>query len=111
MQLTTLITSTLFALTVSAAPWTKHSNGVWIANNNYYSIGGSKSIFQIPVSWLLLILLSGYVHEACTVMNTNTVVALGKSCAYWTDGNGSIFNGGRLFFALVGELSELRLLV
>ncbi|EXK27408.1 hypothetical protein FOMG_16214 [Fusarium oxysporum f. sp. melonis 26406] len=59
------VAAALFALTDFSSAWTKDGNGVWTANNEHYWIRGD------------------YVHEACTVMNTeNTHVG---PCAYFVD--------------------------
>ncbi|KAF9875143.1 hypothetical protein CkaCkLH20_07409 [Colletotrichum karsti] len=75
MQFTSIIVSAALFLASGSYAWTKDANGVWTANNTYYTIRGST------------------VHEACTTMNTESVHTPGTSCAYWTNGIGDIFHG------------------
>ncbi|KAM3071835.1 hypothetical protein ACMFMG_009692 [Clarireedia jacksonii] len=74
MHFSTVVVSTILAFAGSSYAWTKDANGVWVANNNYYTIRGT------------------IVHEACTRMNTETIINRGF-CAYWTDGAGHQFKG------------------
>ncbi|KAH8760633.1 hypothetical protein BGZ57DRAFT_879761 [Hyaloscypha finlandica] len=79
MHVTTLILST--GLTLALAPagvlaWAQAGNGVWVANNVWYSRVGNYN----------------NVHESCTRMNSQIVLTSGD-CAYWTDGNGGIGHG------------------
>ncbi|KAK5656743.1 hypothetical protein OQA88_4291 [Cercophora sp. LCS_1] len=79
MHFTALAIST--GLTIALAPagafgWAKAANGVWVANNKVYGqVGSYKNV-----------------HEACTRMNTNTVLTSGE-CAYWTNGQGGMAHG------------------
>lgn len=38
------------------------------------------------------------VHEACTKMGTNEYWAQDRKCSFWTDGHGTIFDGGVYLF-------------
>ncbi|KAL2067254.1 hypothetical protein VTL71DRAFT_1678 [Oculimacula yallundae] len=71
MRFFTLAVPIALSFITGANAWTQAANGVWVANNNWYSIGGTR------------------VHEACTRMNTETIL-WGAGCAYWTNGQGGI---------------------
>ncbi|KAK8101918.1 uncharacterized protein PG998_006672 [Apiospora kogelbergensis] len=73
MQFTSTIIAAALAFATGSAAWAQDQNGVWVANNTWYTIRGAP------------------VHEACTRMNSEDIHFEG--CAYWTDGIGSIFNG------------------
>ncbi|KAH0426239.1 hypothetical protein CcaCcLH18_10468 [Colletotrichum camelliae] len=75
MQFSAIILSAAALLATGTHAWTKDANGVWVANNTYYTIRGST------------------VHEACTTMNTESVHNNGAFCAYWTNGVGGQFKG------------------
>ncbi|KAF3018856.1 hypothetical protein E8E14_007364 [Neopestalotiopsis sp. 37M] len=74
MRFTSIIASTAAVFATSSYAWAKDANGVWVANNVVYNIRGTQ------------------VHEACTRMNTETILNSG-ACAYWTDGAGHQFHG------------------
>ncbi|KAF4839064.1 hypothetical protein CGCTS75_v000530 [Colletotrichum tropicale] len=75
MQFSAIILFAAALLATGTHAWTKDANGVWVANNTYYTIRGST------------------VHEACTTMNTESVHGNGAFCAYWTNGVGGQFKG------------------
>ncbi|KAI0178123.1 hypothetical protein BJ166DRAFT_620034 [Pestalotiopsis sp. NC0098] len=74
MRFSALIIPTALSFASGSYAWTQDANGVWVANNNIYNIRGIQ------------------VHEACTRMNTETILNSG-ACAYWTDGAGHQFHG------------------
>ncbi|KAK3683012.1 hypothetical protein B0T22DRAFT_298034 [Podospora appendiculata] len=76
MQLTTFIISAALALSSGAAAWTQDGNGVWVANNNWYTIRGVR------------------VHESCTHRgDSGTILRNGEFCKWWTNGAGSTAQG------------------
>jgi len=102
MHFTTVITLALVPAGAFAAPWAKSAAGEWIANNTVYpDVAGGKSTTRVNFSLDLVPLtlisppLVRNVHEACTLMNTNFVLADGNSCRYWTNAQGGIFHGSK----------------
>ncbi|KAK7911112.1 hypothetical protein PG985_013593 [Apiospora marii] len=73
MQFSVTFFTAALALATGAFAWTQDENGVWVANDNWYTIRGTR------------------VHEACTRMNSETVHY--EDCAYWTNGVGGQFHG------------------
>ena len=47
MQFSTTIFAAALALATGSYAWTKDANGVWVANDTWYTIRGSKSCFPI----------------------------------------------------------------
>ncbi|KAK3342216.1 hypothetical protein B0T25DRAFT_466211 [Lasiosphaeria hispida] len=70
MRLAAFIISTALTLSSGIQAWTKDSAGVWVANNNWYTI---RDI---------------HVHEACTRMNDGNTILRDVDCSFWTDGAG-----------------------
>ncbi|KAH7407347.1 hypothetical protein BKA64DRAFT_705755 [Cadophora sp. MPI-SDFR-AT-0126] len=75
MRFVAVLVPAFLAFAGNCAAWTKDGNGVWVANNTWYTIGALR------------------VHESCTTMNTVNVHADGAFCAYWTDSHGNQFKG------------------
>ncbi|KAK3328788.1 hypothetical protein B0H66DRAFT_596403 [Apodospora peruviana] len=77
MHLTSILARAIGALylATSCHAWAKDGNGVWVANNVWYSINGNA------------------VHEACTQKDTTNFKTSGY-CAYWLDAQGHKFEGG-----------------
>ncbi|CAH0032948.1 unnamed protein product, partial [Clonostachys rhizophaga] len=70
------------SLAVGCAAWASDGHGTWVANNKWYDWAPPLGIKQ---KW---------VQEACTIVNRNYVVySNGESCAYWTNGQGGMFQG------------------
>ncbi|KAL2066723.1 hypothetical protein VTL71DRAFT_2795 [Oculimacula yallundae] len=80
MHCPTILTALVAALSLTPGihAWTQDRDGVWVANNNYYTIGSRR------------------VHEACTYMNTNNVHRSGDHCAYFANSQGLITHGFKL---------------
>lgn len=101
MQFSAIILSAAALLATGAHAWTKDANGVWVANNTYYTIRGCKSSLQSrfirpeSVEMLTPDVTPATVHEACTTMNTESVHGNGAFCAYWTNGVGGQFKGSK----------------
>ncbi|KAH7174938.1 uncharacterized protein B0J16DRAFT_349350 [Fusarium flagelliforme] len=72
MRFFTLALPVTLSLINGADAWAQAADGVWVANNQWYTIGGTR------------------VHEACTRMNTQDIL-YGAGCAYWTNGQGGMF--------------------
>ena len=80
MHYSTLVTSLAVALApLGVSAWAQDpETGIWRANNKVYdTVGGFPNV-----------------HEACTIMNSDTALWDKQLCDYWSDGNGGI-EGGR----------------
>ena len=84
MHLTTVITTTVLALSTGTNAWAQAKNGEWIANNRYH-----KSIEPDSAN------IRFTVHEACTDRNApvGSTSFVGPRCRYWIDSKGKIGNG------------------
>ena len=79
------------SLLTTVNAWAQAANGVWVANNSWYTIGGSMLFWKnSSLVKFLPNLFAARVHEACTRMNTEDVL-WGADCAYWTNAQGGIF--------------------
>jgi hypothetical protein len=113
MHFTTIIALALVPAGALAAPWAQSAAGEWIANNTVYpDVAGGKSTSRVRFSLdpLPLTLVSPRlvknVHEACTLRDTNFILADGNSCKYWTNPQGGIFHGSK-FFTVANHIVQL----
>ncbi|KAI3574109.1 hypothetical protein IWW34DRAFT_855148 [Fusarium oxysporum f. sp. albedinis] len=67
------VPAALLTLMDFLSAWTQDRNGVWTANNNWYTIGSYRA------------------HEAYTVMNTERTHV--GPCTCFSDDRGNIFRG------------------
>ncbi|KAK0640576.1 hypothetical protein B0T16DRAFT_460750 [Cercophora newfieldiana] len=78
MQITFLAaTLALLSAPTAVLGWAKAANGVWVANNNWYSRVGNFN----------------NVHESCTRMNSQQVYTDKRRCSYWINSKGEQRHG------------------